>query len=201
MGQESARSRLGRAQALFGGAALLLAAGAAALALWRGSQDRRLLRTGPARWIGYTREIPQSSPLRFRAWKDFEIGAPAPGSAPVLLFADRDWALSINGTEASRGSQKPGDPLVRLDAARWLRAGENRVSIEAGSPTGVGGILFRMDLPGGRILVSDASWRVERISPPSEGERPAIEWGKPPLYPWGYPEMPRTKDSGPRTDS
>jgi hypothetical protein len=186
--QESrAGARLGRAGKLFGAAVLLLLAGAGALALWRGTQDRRWLRTGPARWIWYTRELPQPEPLRFRAWKDIALEGTVPDRAPLLLFADRDWTLEINGTEIAHGSQRPGDPLFSMDAARWLRAGENRLAISAGSANGVGGILFRMDLPGGRTVVSDRSWRVERESPASEGERAAVEWGKPPIDPWGYP--------------
>jgi hypothetical protein len=189
LGQESrSGARLGRAGKLFGAAALLLAAGAGALALWRGAQDRRFLRTGPARWIWYTRELPQPAPLRFRVWKDVTLEGAAPEAAPILLFVDRDWSLEINGAEVARGTGKPSDPLFAADAARWLRAGENRVAISAGSADGVGGILFRMDLPGGRTVVSDGSWRAERLSPPSEGERAAVEWGRPPIYPWRYPE-------------
>jgi hypothetical protein len=53
----------------------------------------------------------------------------------------------------------------------------------------VGGLLFRLELPGRREreLVSDGTWHVERIDPSSEGERSAVVWGRPPMYPWGYP--------------
>lgn len=189
MGQESrANARIGRASRLFGAAALLLAGAAAALALWRGQQDRRWSRTGQARWIWYSREIPEPSPLSFRAWKDFVLDGAPPASAPLLLFGDREWVLRVNGSEAARGSQKPGDPLASLDAARFLRSGENRVEVEANSPNGAGGILLWLEMAGGRAVVSDGSWRVERISPPGDGEHAAVEWGRPPIYPWRYPE-------------
>jgi hypothetical protein len=61
--------------------------------------------------------------------------------------------------------------------------------IEAESPTGAGGILFHLDLPGAERVDSDATWRVS----PSEAElargagTPAAVWGRPPMYPWGYP--------------
>ncbi len=184
MGQESRRLlRLLRT------VALILLAGGAALAAVRGLRDRRELSTGSARWIWYTREIPEPARLRFRAWKEFPIEGPPPASARLLFFADREWSLEVNGAAVSRGSQKPGDALARIDVARFLRSGTNRLSVEVESSNGVGGLLLEFELPGGRALVTDGSWRVERLWPASEGERAAVVWGRPPMYPWRYPGL------------
>jgi hypothetical protein len=175
-------------------AAVILVAGAAALAISRAARDRRHLTTGSARWIWYTREIPEPTRLRFRAWKEFLVAGAPPATAPLLLFADREWSLEANGAPVSRGSQEPGDLLARIDVARFLRTGENRLSVEVESPDGVGGLLLKLELPDGRAIVTDESWRVERLWPASEGVREAVVWGKPPIYPWRYPEL--TKDQG-----
>jgi hypothetical protein len=129
--------------------------------------------------------------LEFRAWKDFQLEGAPPPRAPVRLFGDRQWSLEVNGRHVASGTQKPGEALRVLDLATWLQPGENRIAVEASSSNGVGGLLFWMDLGGGRIVVSDKSWEVERLPGGTEPKRPAAEWGKPPIYPWGYPRMPQ----------
>jgi len=52
----------------------------------------------------------------------------------------------VNGTRAGSGRQRPGDPLVLYEIAGLLSRGVNRIAIEAGSRTGVGGVLFSLDL-------------------------------------------------------
>jgi hypothetical protein len=77
-----------------------------------------------------------------------------------------------------------------VEIAPALTIGVNRVVIEAESPTGAGGILFHLDLPEGVHVDSDATWQVGS----SEAElargagKPAGVWGRPPMYPWGYPK-------------
>lgn len=75
----------------------------------------------------------------------------------------------------------------------FLRTGENEVAVEASSPNGVGGILFRLDLGSGRGVFSDETWAVARLPrvPGLPSER-AVEWGRPPMYPWGYPRLSGT---------
>jgi hypothetical protein len=104
----------------------------------------------------------------------------------------------VNGVRAGGGAQRRGDPLALYDAAPLLREGVNRVAIEAASPTGIGGILFSLDLDayGRDALVSDGLWRVD-LSPEAveRGARYAPRvWGRPPQYPWGYPRMPRPSE-------
>lgn len=165
-------------------------ASAGVLALFRAREDRRLLLTGPARWIWCTRPLGEPRPVRFRAWKDFRIDGSPPARAPARLFGARDWILEVNGESVASGTQGPGDPLRVVDLAPRLRSGENRISIETGSLDGAGGLLFWMDLGGGKILASDGTWRAQRLPFGSEPEHAAIVWGRPPMYPWGYPRLP-----------
>jgi hypothetical protein len=191
LGQESSSAaRFGRFSKFFAFVALLLAVGAVLSAAWRAVEDRRFLHTGSARWIWYTREIREPVPLRFRVWKQFHLAAAPPAAARALLFGDREWALQIGGKTVASGVQTPGDPLAILDLAPFLREGENRISIDAASPNGVGGLLFWMDLGEGRTVVSDGTWQVERLPAGTERPHPAAIWGRPPMYPWGYPSLP-----------
>jgi hypothetical protein len=177
--------------------AVLLVGAAAVRALIRAHTDRMELRTGPAEWIWYTSRLPEPRRLRFYATRDFELPA-APSRALAKLFVDSEHVLYVNGTRVSGGLQRRGAPLALYPIARYLKRGVNRVSIEASSPTGIGGILFSLDLEGyGRDAVcTNGSWRVD-LSPAAivNGGRYRPEvWGRPPQYPWGYPRMPRPEE-------
>jgi hypothetical protein len=168
--------------------AVLIIAGAALLAGGRALRDRAHLLTGGARWIWFSLDIDEPKPVRFYARRDFTL-ARVPASAKALLYVDRRGVLSVNGSRFPAVKQRPGSPLAVLEIASALVAGGNSLVIEAESPTGAGGILFHLDLLQGTSVDSDASWRVG----PSESElargggaRAAV-WGRPPMYPWGYP--------------
>ena len=165
--------------------------GAAALLAWRRAASGRANNsTGEARWIWFRLDFPEPRRLHFRATQEFRLEA-RPASAAAKLFVDPRGALRINSTAFPRAEQRAGSPLVVFDAAPALLSGDNRVVIEAESETGAGGILFCLDLPGGRRIVSDSSWRVENLDPSGARESlPAAVWGRPPMYPWGYPKMP-----------
>jgi hypothetical protein len=168
--------------------ALLIVLAAAALAGARALEDRAHLRTGGAQWIWLAVDGEEPKPLRFFARRDFTL-ARVPPSAKALLFVDRRGVLRVNTSRFPLPEQRPGSPLAEVEIAPALAAGVNRVVIEAESPTGAGGILFHLDLPGAERVDSDATWRVS----PSEaalargGGTPAAVWGRPPMYPWGYP--------------
>jgi len=183
----------GRAFLRFVAAALAGAAAAAGVVAWRrAALDRRFLATGPARWIWYAHDLPKPAPLAFTAWKDFRLAEAPPRPLHALLFVDREGTLELNGAVVGRVSRKPGDPFARFDATPYLRAGENRVRITAAHPTGAGGLLFALELPDGTQLGTDGTWRLEKAPGTGKGEPPraAVVWGKPPLYPWGYPAVP-----------
>lgn len=171
--------------------AFLVVASAALFSGTRALRDRRHLVTGGARWIWLTLAVDEPRPVLFYARRDFTL-ARAPSSAKALVFVDRRGVLTVNGSRFPLPEQRPGSLLAVVDVAAALAAGANRVVIEAESPNGAGGILFHLELPDGARVDSDAAWRVS----PSESELargggvPAGVWGRPPMYPWGYPAKP-----------
>lgn len=193
MGQGSGASAsfgFGPLRKLAVAAALVLAAGAVVQASRRAIADRRFLTTGNARWIWLTRDIPEPRPMSFRAATDFGIPGEPPRAAPCRIFVAGSWSLEVNGRRAGGGTQRTGDALTVLDLASPLRAGDNRVTIDVSSPDGAGGILFWLDVGGGRTVVSDGAWRVTPIAPEPGPGRAAVVWGRPPMYPWRYPRLP-----------
>ena len=168
--------------------AVLIVAAAVALGRARSLRERSLV-TAAARWIWFSLDIKKPAPLRFYAQRDFRLET-VPASAKARLFVDRRGTLIINGSRFAAPEQRPGSRLSVLEIAPALVTGVNRAVIEAESPTGAGGILFCLDLPEGMSIVSDATWRVS-LSPTvlaRGGGAPAGVWGKPPMYPWGYPK-------------
>jgi hypothetical protein len=170
---------------------------AAMVSLIRAHADRMDLATGRAEWIWYTNRVPEPRPLAFVATRDFVLTR-APERALAKLFVDRSHVLYVNGTRAGSGTQRPGDPLAIYQVAPLLKPGINRVAIQAESPTGIGGILFSLDvhLSGRDAVVSDGRWRVDLSREAVEvgaRYRPAV-WGRPPQYPWGYPRMPEPRE-------
>ena len=185
------------APAFFFALLVLVLAAAALHALVRAHEDRMQLATGPAAFLWYTGRVPEPRSLRFWATRDFELPR-KPERALAKVFVDREHVLYVNGVRVGGGRHQTGDPLAVYEVAPLLAEGRNRVAIEAGSPTGVGGVLFSLDVDGfGRdAVVSDAGWRVD-LDPSAlaEGGRfQPIVWGRPPQYPWGYPRMPRPNE-------
>jgi hypothetical protein len=176
-------------------AALVVSTSAGALAVRRAIADRRSLVTGEAKWIWATREIPRPEPRRFTAERRFALVAP-PAVARASVFVDRSYVLLVNVERVGEGEKRSGDALDAYDIARFLRVGENLIAIKAASPTGVGGILFCLDFgsAGPGPIVSDGRWTVDGL--------PTVVWGRPPMYPWGYPptpsESPRLKVQSPK---
>jgi hypothetical protein len=168
--------------------AFLIVLAAAALAGARAVRDRSNLLTGRARWIWLAVDIDEPKPVRFFARRDFTL-AGVPSSAKALLVVDRRGVLTVNTSRFPLPEQRPGSPLAFVEIAPALAAGVNRDVIEAESPTGAGGILFHLDLPGGERIDSDATWRVSQSEAELArgGGTPAAVWGRPPMYPWGYP--------------
>ena len=160
--------------------------------------EREYSRTGDARWIWYSRDVKEPAPLSFVATRDVVLNR-APSRATAKVFGDAWHVLWVNGARAGGGRQRPGDPLALYEVAPFLRAGVNRIAIESGSDSSIGGLLFSLDLSdrGRDAVVSDGRWRVD----PSRGAissggryRPDV-WGRPPMYPWGWPRVPRPNET------
>lgn len=171
----------------------MIAAAAAANAWHRRVEDARHLSTGRAAWIWYARAGRTPQPLHFYAFREFDLAA-VPKVARALVFADPRAVLWVDGARVAELRQKPGDSLAIVDLAPHLRAGTNRVVLEASSEDGVGGLLFQVEGEGidGDAIASDRRWRVTRDAREAESGagRPAIVWGQPPQAPWGYPARP-----------
>src|SRR5262249_3078069 len=143
----------------FAGIAALVLGSELVRSLIRGYEDVRHLATGSARWIWKTRELPEPAPLQFTAVKEFELSRPEE-PAQARVFVDRAYTLRVNGTLVGSGTQEPGNALDAYDLGSFLRPGRNEIAIDVSSPNGAGGILFWLDLGGGRSLVSDRSWEI-----------------------------------------
>lgn len=167
---------------------------AAARALLSAHAERELSRTGAARWIWYSRDVKEPRELAFVATRDVVLGR-RPPRATAKVFGDRWHVLWVNGRRVGGAKQKPGDPLALYEVAPYLGAGRNRIAIETGSETGIGGLLFSLDISdwGRDAVVSDGRWRVDPSRRAITGGgryRPDV-WGSPPMYPWGWPRVPR----------
>lgn len=173
--------------------ALALTAAGAIRGTLRAHAERELSRTGRAQWIWYTRDVKEPRELGFVATRDVVLPR-RPARATAKVFADRWHVLWVNGRKAGSGRQSPGDPLALHSIETALQPGINRIAIEAGSETGVGGLLFSLDLSdaGRNAVVSDGRWRVDpsRDAIRSGGRYRAAVWGRPPMYPWGWPRLP-----------
>ncbi len=117
--------------------------------------------------------------------------AAVPPHAEARFLVDPAYALYVNGEKVAQGTSRPGDALAAADLGPRLHAGTNRIVIEASSPDGVGGILFTAAGEGldAGAFASSSRWRValDRSALERGEGQPAIEWGEPPQYPWGYP--------------
>jgi len=140
--------------------------------------------TGRAKWIWLTDDVKTPHAVRFAATRSIAIEETVT-DARIRIFGDPEYRVLLDGRVVGAGRQSPGDPLDVYDVSDRLGRGVHVLSIEAASPTGIGGILFAMDVSGhGRnAVVSDASWSIDG--------RPAFVWGEPPMYPWGFPRLAR----------
>lgn len=169
---------------------LILAAAAGAVRAvdlaWRRMESSA---TGRARWIWSTDDVKTPHPARFTALRSIVVEE-AVTDARIKIFVDRKYRVLLDGRVVGTGGMTPGDPLDVYDVSDRFPRGVHVFAIEAESPTGIGGILFALDISGhGRnAVVSDASWSIDG--------RPAFVWGDPPMYPWGFPKVGPTRPPG-----
>jgi|PersoiStandDraft_1058852.scaffolds.fasta_scaffold40707_3 hypothetical protein len=136
--------------------------------------------TGHAKWIWDAGAVTHPAPLRFTASRSLVIAEPV-SWARAKIFVQDGYVLRLDGQQVGAGEMRPGDPLDVYDLSSAFPPGVHVFEIEAESATGIGGILFALDISGhGRgAVVSDGSWRIRG--------RPAWVWGEPPIYPWLFP--------------
>jgi hypothetical protein len=157
--------------------------------------------TRGAQWIWEPRSRTDQSPTAFYAVRDFELGTP-PARARLLVTADEEYVLALNGKRIGAGSFGPGPRLDAYEVGPLLLPGGNRLLVELRSGRGTGGFLASLvDGNGEPIVRTDASWRIfRRHEPglargwlPAGGGEPALVWGYPPIGRWGWPKAGREK--------
>lgn len=161
--------------------------------------------TGAAQWIWESRDRLDVSPTAFYAVRDFELETP-PERARLLVIADEEYILSLNGRRIGAGSWAGGASLDVYEVGSLLQPGTNRLLAELRSGRGAGGFLLSLEDEEGRQLAwTDESWRIfhqhhpglargwlplqRKVDDPPripEGE-PAFCWGLPPTGAWGRP--------------
>ncbi len=161
--------------------------------------------TGGAQWIWETRDRRDVSPAAFYMVRDFDLPA-VPERARVLVAADEEYVLSLNGRRIGAGSWERGAPLDVYEVGPLLQPGGNRLLAEVRSGRGAGGFLLSLEDGEGRQLArTDEDWRVfrkhhvglvrgwlpleRRLEDPPEipVSEPAFCWGVPPTGAWGRP--------------
>jgi hypothetical protein len=158
----------------------------------------RRLPTQEAEWIWETRDPRVSTPAAFLAVQRFNLKQ-VPERARLLVAAEPEYVVYLNGKRLGVGTLPPTDRALRLDAyevAPVLNAGANRIAVEVRSATGHGGLLARIADGEDRTLVAtDRRWRLFEKSAQGvirswvevASGRPAFSWGLPPIGRWGRP--------------
>jgi hypothetical protein len=157
----------------------------------------RGLPTAGAQWIWKDTDWDDHQPAAFYVLRDFDLAAP-PASARLLVTADEEYVLTLNGRRLGAGSFQPGAVLDVYDAGSFLLPGANRLMVEVRSARGAGGLLASLVDGGGRMLVgTDDRWRLfssyelglERGWLPLTRGVPVYCWGYPPMGRWGRPRL------------
>lgn len=157
---------------------------------------RGSLPTGEAQWIWKPMNWRDEGPTAFYAVRDFDLPA-RPRQARLLVTADEEYVLTLNGKRIGAGAWRPGAPLDVYEAGPLLLQGGNRLVVELRSSRGVGGLLLGLeDTAAHRILVgTDQAWRIfprhqlglVRGWLPLGGGELAHCWGIPPAGRWDRP--------------
>ncbi|HYX24839.1 MAG TPA: hypothetical protein VFC23_11850 [Thermoanaerobaculia bacterium] len=160
-----------------------------------GARARATLATRDAQWIWKDVDWDDHQPTAFYVFRDFDVAAP-PSAARLLVTADEEYVLTLNGRTIGAGAFQPGAVLDVYEVGPLLRAGANRLMIELRSSRGAGGLLAGVVDGAGRLLVgTDGRWRVFRKHElglargwlPLTGGVPVYVWGYPPMGRWGRP--------------
>jgi hypothetical protein len=155
----------------------------------------RSLPTAAAQWIWKDLDWDDHQPTAFYVLRDFNLAAP-PASARLLVTADEEYVLTLNGRQIGAGAFQPGAILDVYEAGPFLLPGANRLMVEVRSARGAGGLLASLVDGAGRMLVgTDDRWRIfpnyelglARGWLPLARGVPVYCWGYPPMGRWGRP--------------
>ncbi|MBW8873469.1 MAG: hypothetical protein JF614_00760 [Acidobacteria bacterium] len=160
-----------------------------------GARARATLATKDAQWIWKDVNWDDHQPTAFYVLRDFDVAAP-PAEARLLITADEEYVLTLNGRTIGAGAFHPGAILDVYEVGPLLLPGANRLMVELRSSRGAGGLLASLVDGAGRSLVgTDDRWRIfpkyelglERGWLPLTGGAPVYCWGYPPMGRWGRP--------------
>lgn len=95
-----------------------------------------------------------------------------PIRAKLFITADNFFSLTVNGVPIGATAASSNDSLVwatvrEFDVSSQITAGQNEFAVKGMNAGGPAGMLFRLELDGKPILLSDKSWKVSD-SPASE---------------------------------
>src|SRR4029077_11094756 len=96
-----------------------------------------------AQWIWSGRERNAQGPSAFYALRDFTLDMP-PARARLLVTADEEYVLYLNGKRVGAGGYRAGAGLDVYDAGPLLLPGGNRLIAELRSNHGGGGFLLSL---------------------------------------------------------
>ncbi|HSS75943.1 MAG TPA: hypothetical protein VLV54_04285, partial [Thermoanaerobaculia bacterium] len=120
----------------------------------------RSLPTASAQWIWKDVEWDDHQPTAFYVLRDFDLPV-LPSSARLLVTADEEYVLTLNGRQVGAGAFQPGAVLDVYEVGPLLLPGANRLMVEVRSARGAGGLLASLVDAGGRLLVgTDDRWRI-----------------------------------------
>ena len=160
---------------------LLLAVFAAILALAAATRAlpaarARSMPTQGAQWIWEDMDWRDHDPTAFYAVRDFDLDPPPP-RARILISADEEYVLTLNGKRIGAGAYQPGSPLDVYEVGPLLLPGGNRLMAELRSARGTGGLLAALVDGDGRLLVGTDG---------TGASFPATSWGwRGAGSPWG----------------
>ena len=175
----------------------MLAAALAAGSLLQGCGDSSPP-TGAAEWIwSQPADGEPGRPTTSLLLGDFDLEEAPQAAARLFVTADREYAVHLNGRQIARGGFRRGEPIDEFQVAHLLRAGANRLTIEARAPHGDGAALAGIVLDDGTMpIVTSGAWRVLDVWDPlvvkgqAPGPRAGVPgtvrvWGRPPVGRWG----------------
>ena len=158
--------------------------------------------TGRAQWIWKAIGRKDHDPAAFYAIRDFDLPAP-PARARLLVTADEEYVLTLNGKRIGAGAYEPGALLDVYEVGPLLLPGGNRLMAELRSGRGAGGFLASLEdaATGRQLVATDEQWRtfnrhelgLVRGWLPVGGGEPVLCWGYPPAGRWGKPRPGRTE--------
>ncbi|MBZ0112506.1 MAG: hypothetical protein K8J08_08605 [Thermoanaerobaculia bacterium] len=131
--------------------------------------------------------MPAARAHAFAVERTVTVPAVVPASARLLIQADEEYHLSINGQWVGAGRYRDGTRWDAYPISSLVRPGENQLRVELRSSRGVGGLLLCLQAEAGAPcwLRSNELWKV--VPADRSPSRSAKAWGQAPVGKWPLP--------------